>query len=89
MLGAIQFTSDMKLGHYMKIPPRITFGGRSPSATNSTYLLTDVANPSTVQVVGATAACLASFGIKVLLFAYVPDICSPEQADQFSKPDFQ
>jgi hypothetical protein len=27
MLGALQFTQDLKLGHYMKIPPRITFFG--------------------------------------------------------------
>jgi hypothetical protein len=25
MTQALQFTSDMKLGHYMKIPPRIMF----------------------------------------------------------------
>jgi hypothetical protein len=84
LAGALQFTQDMKLGHYMKIPPRITFFGEY-----SFYApCMDVNSCSTcaaVQIVAATVACLTAFAVKLLLFAYVDDICSPTQADQFSQ----
>ena len=66
----------------MKIPPRITFAGkyRRFSEANVTEL-----GIFLVQIVAATVACLVSFAVKRLLFSLVSDICSPTQADQFSK----
>jgi hypothetical protein len=73
----------MKLGHYMKIPPRITFAGMFAVSNPQEQDVAD--HSSTVQVVAATVACLISFAVKRMLFFIVDDICSPTQADQFSK----
>jgi hypothetical protein len=84
MAGALQFTQDLKLGHYMKIPPRITFFGTYGCASGP---LRETANRKTwiVQILAAVVACLVSVGVKVLLFATIDDICSPTQANQFSE----
>ena len=41
---AIIFSGDLKLGHYMKIPPRIMFTIQVFSATFSAFLITGIQN---------------------------------------------
>lgn len=83
----LYFAADMKLGHYMKIPPRTLFFAQG-SATVS--LLPRHAprnaprNPLTfLQVLGA----LTQVGVTLWMLGNVKDICSSDQSDGFTCPN--
>jgi OPT family oligopeptide transporter len=59
---ASTYAGDMKLGHYMKIPPRVMFSA---------------------QVVAVIMTCFVN-AVQDLMFAHIPDLCSPHQKDGFT-----
>lgn len=65
---ATGFVQDLKLGHYVKVPPRATF---------------------LVQFVATTLAAFIQVAVKTLIFANVPDICTPDQPSQLVCPHNQ
>jgi OPT family oligopeptide transporter len=60
---ASTYAGDMKLGHYMKIPPRVMFSA---------------------QVVAVIMTCFVTNAVQDLMFAHIPDLCSPHQKDGFT-----
>lgn len=79
----ISFTQDLKLGHYMKIPPRATFLGK---AANLKPLYSSFFIPCTVQIVGTFVVAFAQVGVKEWMFSSIPDICSPTQKSDLTCP---
>ena len=84
LIGAQFFTKDLKLGHYMKIPPRATFMGEPPHyRVLSSSFLTVL---HLVQIVAAFFNCLVQMGTKAWLVSSVPDLCDPMQPDRLVCP---
>ena len=76
------FVQDLKLGHYIKVPPRATFIGVSPSCTCQ-----DVdANSVLVQIVGTIFVAFVQSAVKAWIFSNVPDICTPDQSSHLTCP---
>jgi OPT family small oligopeptide transporter len=61
----IKFSSDLKLGHYMKIPPKILFQ---------------------VQMVSTLVASVTQIVVLNWMFAYIPNICTPDAVNGFTCP---
>ncbi|KAJ9121945.1 hypothetical protein QFC24_004527 [Naganishia onofrii] len=84
LLITVQIIQDMKLGHYMKIPPRSTFTGNLhfPMVTGRfdlTYLFI-------VQLVALIVSSFTQIVTKNILFSVVTDICSETQVNSFTCP---
>lgn len=75
----------MKLGHYMKIPPRVTFVGEHTLAVDITGADPNGSFVCPVQIMATLIACFASYAVQRILFAVVPDLCSPFQANLLSE----
>lgn len=76
------FVQDLKLGHYIKVPPRATFLGASTSRLPG---MLD-ANSSSVQLVATLLCSLVQCVIKSWMFQNVPDICTPDQQSHLTCP---
>lgn len=80
------YTSDFKLGHYMKIPyvclqtPQIT-------PTNLTSIPSSPRTLFWSQVIATAIAGTVQLGVQSWLFTHVPDLCSPHQAAHFVCPN--
>lgn len=86
LAAATSFVQDLKLGHYVKVPPRATFMGMSRSVISLdplTYLCI------LVQMVATLLAAFIQVGVKEWIFAHVPDICEPDQPSQLTCPHNQ
>lgn len=82
------FVQDLKLGHYIKVPPRATFLGPSILPVTTCF----VANQYSGDEVQGFATVLAAFvqvGVKQWIFANVHDICSVNQKDNLTCPHNQ
>lgn len=81
MYQALQFTSDMKLGHYMKVPsvpiPSIFL---SPFA----YYSDSPRVMFWAQVIATAVAGTVQLGVQSWIFTNIPDICSANQKDGFT-----
>jgi hypothetical protein len=79
LASGLTFVQDLKLGHYMKIPPRATFMGAFsfPSFPPSLYVV--LTRPFTVQVVATFTTALVQVGVKRWLVHAVKDLCAPGQ----------
>jgi hypothetical protein len=83
------FVQDLKLGHYIKVPPRATFLGvpqRSIATPFYSWL------PFCTFIVQGIATIMAAFvqvGVKHWIFANVPDICTLNQKDHLTCPHNQ
>ncbi|SCV67276.1 BQ2448_5922 [Microbotryum intermedium] len=83
----LAFVSDLKLGHYQKIPPRITFYGKRMFEYNFLApTLTVFGRPNTAQLSSTFLACFVQVGVKRLLVSNVPDFCSATQASHLICP---
>ncbi|KAG6920129.1 hypothetical protein DXG01_004895 [Tephrocybe rancida] len=71
---ATSFIQDLKLGHYIKVPPRATFLEK----------LTGI-----VQLVATCLAAFVQVGVKTWIFAHVEDICDINQKSQLTCPHNQ
>lgn len=78
---ALTFVSDMKLGHYMKIPCV------SPMQSSCILaVLTTFRRPRTMfwcQVVATILAGLVQLAVQSWMFSNIPDMCDPHQEDGF------
>ncbi len=86
MVLSLSFLQDMKLGHYMKLPPRSTFAGRQLFSKMFNFELLTSRYPLSVQVV---ALCMTSFvqvGMKEYLVQAVPDLCDLRQESLLTCP---
>lgn len=90
---ATDFVQDLKLGHYIKIPPRATFLGvffKSFSGLELLFMLYIGSRPSrAVQLISTILASFVQVGVKQWIFANVPDICQPDQKSQLTCPHNQ
>jgi hypothetical protein len=83
LLQALWFLQDLKLGHYMKIPPRATFLG----ALWHFYIQSAAAHWfPIVQLIAIVLVTFIQIGVKQWMFANVKDICSPTQSDFLTCP---
>ena len=73
------FIQDLKLGHYMKIPPRTTFLGKLPMSRASITWAHHAPCGPAVQILASVVAALAQAGMKEGLLHAVPDLCSENQ----------
>ncbi|KAF5375910.1 hypothetical protein D9615_008169 [Tricholomella constricta] len=83
MAQALQFTSDFKLGHYMKVPPRYStpLNDICPTKTN-----TALRSMFAAQVLAAVIAGTTQLGVQAWMFTNIPNMCDPEQRDGFICP---
>ena len=65
---------SLKLGHYMKIPPRNTFLSQYPPIQSPGFAH---ATSAIAHVIGTVVALLIQTGVQQWLFSTVPDICQP------------
>ncbi|WFD42790.1 hypothetical protein MPSI1_001440 [Malassezia psittaci] len=63
LLSCLNYAGNMKIGHYMKVPPRAVFA---------------------VQVIGSIIVACVQVGVKKLMVALVPDLCSPQQRNRMT-----
>ena len=84
------FSLSMKLGHYIKIPPRKTFAGESKAGSDSQieirsdrYILFLVL---AVQIVVVFFTCFIQVAVKQWLFQTTPDICMSSNKNQLFCP---
>ena len=78
----LYFAQDMKLGHYLKIPPRTLFfaqGSATVRAIHIPFLLNFLTPP---QILGA----LTQVGVTLWMLGNVKDICASEQSNGFTCP---
>lgn len=66
MYQGVVFSQDLKLGHYMKVPPRDLFWA---------------------QGIASVWSCFVQVAVLRWAFANIPDICSPDQVDNYSCPN--
>ena len=85
LIEATSFTQDLKLGHYVKVPPRATFIG-AYWALRPRILVSD---SFTAQAVGTIMAAFVEVGVKQWMFNNVRDICQPHQKDSLTCPHNQ
>ena len=79
----IQFTQDLKLAHYMKIPPRTTFWGTLRDLIY-TSVCSHLSFPAQFFAVFVTA--FLKVWIRYFMFDRFPDICTPDQPQQLVCP---
>ena len=81
--SATTFLQDLKLGHYIKVPPRATFLG----VLWNLYTWRAVADWFPIaQLIATVIVTLVQIGVKQWMFAHVKDICSPTQSDFLTCP---
>jgi hypothetical protein len=78
------FVQDLKLGHYIKIPPRATFIGARHSCVCQPRF--SVLNQVSVQLVSTLLGAFLQVGVKQWIFSSVPDICAPDQKSHLTCP---
>lgn len=76
----LYFAQDMKLGHYLKISPRIVFAAQASATVSSLPLCTIRAD--SIQVLGA----LTQTGVTSWMLGHINNICTYDQSDRFSCP---
>ena len=75
---------NLKLGHYIKVPPRATFMG----AHWDFYTQSVPANWFPIaQLITIVIATFVQIGVKQWMFAHVKDICLPTQSDFLTCPE--
>jgi hypothetical protein len=79
------FVQDLKLGHYIKVPPRATFIGAHFPA----FVRMLSAHSRSVQLVSTIISAFLQCLVKQWIFASVPDICSPNQKSHLTCPHNQ
>jgi OPT family small oligopeptide transporter len=84
MAQALQFTSDFKLGHYMKIPPRCV--PPDPCSKYRSLIHAHFRSMFFAQVVAAAVTGTAQLGVQAWMFSNIPNMCSPDQKDGFICP---
>lgn len=80
MYQAIAFTSDLKLGHYMKI------ACVSSSTSVESLRSLQYASPRPMffaQVMASIIGGTVQLAVQAWMFAHIPDMCSPTQPDGF------
>ena len=83
---ALSFLQDLKLGHYMKVPPRATFLG----ACRSFYIQSAAAEGFPIaQFILTILVAFVQTGVKQWIFSNVKDICSPTQSNFLTCPGNQ
>ena len=80
---ATLFLQDLKLGHYIKVPPRATFlgvcwGFCMQSVAVDHFLI--------VQLIATSLVAFIQVGAKQWIFANVKDMCSATQSDFLTCP---
>ncbi|KAI0080041.1 OPT oligopeptide transporter [Panus rudis PR-1116 ss-1] len=65
MAMSLTFVSDLKIGHYMKIPPRVLF---------------------MAQIISSIIGTFVMVAVQDVLFAKMPEICTPEAKGGFTCP---
>jgi OPT oligopeptide transporter protein len=81
MSQALQFTSDMKLGHYMKVPPRTMFLCQIVAAV--------VAGTTQLGIQKWYVVCLPESTNQMMddfldrMFANISNFCEPHQSDRW------
>ena len=83
---AVSFIQDLKLGHYIKVPPRSTFLGTCPGfwcvrRRTEWYPL--------AQLIATMLAAFVQVGVKEWIFSHVPDICHNDQKSSLTCPHNQ
>ena len=84
LAAGTSFVQDLKLGHYVKVPPRATFMGMG--------IFCDMEAPPkqfiryVAQMVATILAAFIQVGVKEWIFANVPDICQPGQISHLTCP---
>lgn len=84
---ATSFVQDLKLGHYVKVPPKATFLGEFLFVVRAS--LSDPLDLPPVQAVATILAAFIQVGVKEWLFATVPDMCTRNQASKLTCPHNQ
>ena len=83
---ATSFLEDLKLGHYIKIPPRATFLG----VCWGFYIQSVVADWFLIaQLIATVFVAFVQVAVKQWIFSNIKDICSPTQSDFLTCPDSQ
>ena len=83
---ALWFLQDLKLGHYIKVPPRATLLG----ALWNFYVQSAAADWfPIVQLISTVLVTFVQIGVKQWIFTNVKDICSPTQSDFLTCPHSQ
>ena len=86
LVKAMVFLQDLKLGHYIKVPPRATFLGvlcdfYIQSVAPDWFLI--------AQLIATVLVAFVQIGVKQWMFANIKDICSPTQSDFLTCPGNQ
>lgn len=76
---------DLKLGHYMKVPPRATFYGERTSSFVLYRSLTFKLRCA-VQLTSLSISCALQVGVKQWLLHNVPDLCDRHQESLLTCP---
>ena len=85
--AGLYFIQDLKLGHYMKVSPRVTFSGQSIAIVlRSPRSLTPISRFFPVQILSSLLAAFAQAAMKEGLLHAVPDLCSDVQASRLICP---
>jgi OPT family oligopeptide transporter len=82
---AITFSGNLKLGHYMKIPPRIMFTAQVVAAAVSCVVVTAVC-PFYVRIIRPLCLMSLSPQVQEWMFSNIVDICTPGQKQGFVCP---
>lgn len=82
----LYFLQDLKLGHYMKVPPRATFVGAFLRSCREDLTTPHHAMHSAAQIVAALVTSFVQVGVKRWLVAVVPDLCARDQGANLSCP---
>jgi hypothetical protein len=80
---AVFFLQDLKLGHYIKVPPRATFLGVHWDLYNQSVAADWF---PIAQLIATVLVAFVQIGVKQWLFANVKDICSPTQSNFLTCP---
>jgi OPT oligopeptide transporter protein len=83
------FVQDLKLGHYVKVPPRATFMGTSPSLCSICCQIHITELYLLVQMVATILAAFVQVGVKEWIFKNVEGICQKDQPSQLTCPHNQ
>jgi hypothetical protein len=82
-LQALSFLQGLKLGHYIKVPPRATVLG----AGCDFYTQHVPADWFPIaQLIATVIVTFVQIGVKQWMFAHVKDICSPTQSNFLTCP---
>ena len=83
LLQATWFLEDLKLGHYIKVPPRATFLG----VVWDSYTQRAAADWFPIaQLIATVLVAFVQIGVKQWMFANVKNICLPTQSNFLTCP---